>query len=154
MTIVSSSAQHTIWFADPAGTDLAQVGGKGTNLGRMTQKGFVVPPGFVVATSPQMAHIDSLKSRISTMLARINYGDANAVDATVGQIRGLIVGTEVPPAIASEIVSCYARLGTDLYVAVRSSATADDLDGSSFAGLHDTYPDIRGDDAVIDAVKR
>lgn len=59
----------------------------------------------------------------------------------MAQSRRLIVGTEVPPAIAAEIISCYAKLGAD-------------LDGASFAGLHDTYLDIRGDDAVIDAVKR
>lgn len=151
---IAAAANHTIWFADPEGTDLALVGGKGANLGRMTQKGFVVPPGFVVSTSAYMAHIDSLKSQIATMLARINYQDATALDETVAQIRRLIVGTEVPPAIASEITAGYAKLGQDTYVAVRSSGTAEDLDGASFAGLHDTYLDIRGDAAVIDAVKR
>lgn len=151
---MTSIQQHTIWFADPAGIDLGLVGGKGANLGRMTQKGFVVPPGFVVATSAYMAHIDSLKSQIATMLARINYNDANALDEAVAQIRRLITGTEVPPAVAAEITSGYAKLGSDLYVAVRSSGTAEDLDGASFAGLHDTYLDIRGEAAVIDAVKR
>ncbi|WP_295680057.1 PEP/pyruvate-binding domain-containing protein [uncultured Nevskia sp.] len=145
---------HTIWFADPEGVDLNLVGGKGANLGRMTQKGFVVPPGFVVSTTAYMAHIDTLKAQIATMLARINYADASALDEAVAQIRRLIVGTDVPPAIAAEIIHCYAKLGTDLYVAVRSSGTAEDLDGASFAGLHDTYLDIRGDEAVIDAVKR
>mgnify|MGYP000585429470 CR=1 FL=1 len=58
------------------------------------------------------------------------------------------------PSVASEIVSGYHKLGSDLYVAVRSSGTAEDLDGASFAGLHDTDLDIRGDAAVIDAVKR
>ena len=148
------SNTHVIWFADPEGVDLSLVGGKGANLGRMTQKGFVVPPGFVVGTTAYMAHIDTLKAQIATMLARINYADANALDEAVAQIRRLITGTEVPPSVASEIVSCYHKLGSDLYVAVRSSGTAEDLDGASFAGLHDTYLDIRGDAAVIDAVKR
>ena len=61
---VASTAAHTIWFADPEGVDINLVGGKGANLGRMTQKGFVVPPGFVVSTSAYMAHIDTLKSQI------------------------------------------------------------------------------------------
>lgn len=151
---MTTTHTHTIWFADPAGIDLGLVGGKGANLGRMTQKGFVVPPGFVVATGAYMAHIDSLKPQLATMLARIDYSDANALEEAVAQIRRLIVGTEVPPTIAAEISSGYNKLGADLYVAVRSSGTAEDLDGASFAGLHDTYLDIRGDAAVIDAVKR
>ena len=69
----------------------------------MTQKGFVVPPGFVVATSAYMAHIDSLKAQIATMLARINYADATALDEAVAQIRRLITGTEVPPAVVTVI---------------------------------------------------
>ncbi len=151
---MTTTHTHTIWFADPAGIDIGLVGGKGANLGRMTQKGFVVPPGFVVATGAYMAHIDSLKPQLATMLARIDYSDANALEEAVAQIRRLIVGTEVPPTIAAEISSGYNKLGADLYVAVRSSGTAEDLDGASFAGLHDTYLDIRGDAAVIDAVKR
>lgn len=151
---MTTNHTHTIWFAEPAGIDLGLVGGKGANLGRMTQKGFVVPPGFVVATGAYMAHIDSLKPQLATMLARIDYSDANALEEAVAQIRRLIVGTEVPPTIAAEISSGYSKLGADLYVAVRSSGTAEDLDGASFAGLHDTYLDIRGDAAVIDAVKR
>jgi pyruvate,water dikinase len=149
-----SNTIHTIWFADPAGTDLALVGGKGANLGRMTQAGFVVPPGFVIGTTAYAAHIETLKEKISWILAKINYGDANALEESVTQIRGIIVNAEVPADVANEIKGGYAKLGGDLYVAVRSSGTAEDLDGASFAGLHDTYLDIRGEAAVIDAVKR
>ena len=150
----NAANSHTIWFSDPAGTDLAQVGGKGANLGRLSQAGFVVPPGFVVGTTAYNAHIESLKEQISWVLAKIDYNDADSLERSVTQIRGIITNAEVPAAIASEIRAGYAKLGGDLYVAVRSSGTAEDLDGASFAGLHDTYLDIRGTDAVIDAVKR
>ena len=148
---------NVIWFADPSSTDLSQVGGKGANLGRMTQQGFVVPPGFVVGTDAYAAHVQSnegLKKKISDALGKINYNDAEALDVAVQQIRNWIVETPMPANLVAEIEQAYAKLGEDLYVAVRSSGTAEDLEGASFAGLHDTYLDIRGNVNVIDAVKR
>lgn len=148
--------QHIIWFNDTDSTDLAQVGGKGANLGRLTQKGFVVPPGFVVGTTAYAAHVksdDGLKIKISDALATIDYGDPDDLDACVQRIRNWIVETPMPQALVAEIEVAYAKLG-GIHVAVRSSGTAEDLEGASFAGLHDTYLDIRGDANVIDAVKR
>jgi pyruvate,water dikinase len=148
---------HTIWFADPDGTDHALVGGKGANLGRLANAGFPVPPGFVVGTCAYLAHIDGIRDRISDALARIGYQDADALEEAVTQIRGWIVEADMPADIASQITSAYAELASDdgdVYVAVRSSGTAEDLEGASFAGLHDTYLDILGADNVLDAVKR
>lgn len=150
---MSVPSQYTVWFADPAGTDLSQVGGKGANLGRLTKAGFVVPPGFVVGTASYNEHIAGLKDKISAALGKIDYNNAPALDEAVAQIRSWIVAADMPAAVAAEIRAGYAKLG-DIYVAVRSSGTAEDLDGASFAGLHDTYLDIRGEERVIDAVKR
>ena len=144
----------TVWFSDPRSTDLSVVGGKGANLGRLTQSGFLVPPGFVVGTAAYVSHIESIKARISEVLANVNYGDPNALEESVGRIRALITGVDMPAAIADEISTGYAKLGAELFVAVRSSGTAEDLEGASFAGLHDTYLDIRGNAPLIDAVKR
>ncbi len=149
--------QNVVWFNDADATDLARVGGKGANLGRLTQAGFVVPPGFVVGTTAYSAHVESnegLKKRISDALATVNYGNADELEACVVQIRNWIVKTPMPGPLAAEIERCYATLGADSYVAVRSSGTAEDLEGASFAGLHDTYLDIRGDSNLVDAVKR
>jgi len=142
-----------VWFADPDAIDHARVGGKGANLGRLTQGGFVVPPGFVVPTDAYDAHIESIKSRVTELLATVDYTDAAQLDTVVAEIRGLITATDMPPAVRGEILAAYASLG-DIFVAVRSSGTAEDLEGASFAGLHDTYLDIKGNDALIDAVKR
>ncbi|HKY93242.1 MAG TPA: PEP/pyruvate-binding domain-containing protein, partial [Nevskiaceae bacterium] len=76
------------------------------------------------------------------------------LDEAVALIRGWIVAADVPAAIAHEIRAGYTGMGGSTYVAVRSSGTAEDLEGASFAGLHDTYLDIRGDANVLDAVKR
>ncbi|TVO63514.1 PEP/pyruvate-binding domain-containing protein [Denitromonas ohlonensis] len=146
--------QYTFPFGAPECTDLAVVGGKGANLGRLTQKGFDVPPGFVVATSAYMAHIADLKDTIAGALASINYDDATELDKAVQRIRGWIVEADMPPAIAHQLLAGYECMGHDVFVAVRSSGTAEDLDGASFAGLHDTYLDIHGRDNLTDAVKR
>ncbi|MGH7963050.1 MAG: PEP/pyruvate-binding domain-containing protein, partial [Candidatus Binatia bacterium] len=150
----SDSRTTTIWFADPQATDLSQVGGKGANLGRLTQAGFVVPPGFVVGTTAYAAHIEGLKGQIADLLGTVNYNDPEKLEASVSEIRSWITTAKMPSAVADEIARAYEKLGGDLYVAVRSSGTAEDLIGASFAGLHDTYLDIRGRDQVIDAVKR
>ena len=149
--------QNVVWFNEADATDLSRVGGKGANLGRLTQAGFVVPPGFVVGTTAYSAHVasnDGLRKRISDALAKVNYNKADELEVCVTQIRKWIVETPMPGPLAAEIERSYAELGADSYVAVRSSGTAEDLEGASFAGLHDTYLDIRGDSNVVDAVKR
>jgi rifampicin phosphotransferase len=149
----STDGPHIIWFTDPAGTDIDKVGGKGANLGRLANAGFPVPPGFVVDTGAYLAHIETIRNDISAALAEISYDDAEELEKAVEQIRGWIVAAAIPAHIAAGIKDAYAQLG-DAYVAVRSSGTAEDLEGASFAGLHDTYLDIRGADDVLDAVKR
>jgi pyruvate,water dikinase len=149
----STDAPHIIWFTDQAGTDIDEVGGKGANLGRLANAGFPVPPGFVVDTGAYLAHIEPIRDDISAALAEISYDDAEALERAVERIRGWIVATDIPAHIAAGIKDAYAQLG-DVYVAVRSSGTAEDLEGASFAGLHDTYLDIKGTDDVLDAVKR
>jgi pyruvate,water dikinase len=149
----TTDTSHIIWFTDEAGTDIDKVGGKGANLGRLANAGFPVPPGFVVDTSAYLAHIEPIRDDISAALAEISYDDAEALEKAVEQIRGWIVAADIPANIAAGINDAYAQLG-DVYVAVRSSGTAEDLEGASFAGLHDTYLDIKGADDVLDAVKR
>jgi rifampicin phosphotransferase len=151
-----SGSQNIIWFADAAGTDHALVGGKGANLGNMTGKGFQVPPGFTVSTDAYRAHVadSGIRSQIETLLGEIDYADAVGLEDRVAKIRALITKAKMPDAVIREIASAYSKVGATSFVAVRSSGTAEDLEGASFAGLHDTYLDIMGQDALADAVKR
>ena len=144
---------QTVWFTETAGTDHALVGGKGANLGRLAGADFPVPSGFVVTTGAYAAHIERFSDDISGALARIRYDDVAALEKAVAEIRGWIVAADMPADVAAEIRAAYTQLG-ESYVAVRSSGTAEDLEGASFAGLHDTYLDIKGADEVLDAVKR
>lgn len=146
-------ALNIIWFKDEYAKDLTTVGGKGANLGKLTAAGFDVPPGFVVGTAAYIAHVENLRDVINQELNAVDYNDAENLDASAARIRSAITDTEVPAQVAAEIASAYKQMG-DIYVAVRSSGTSEDLEGASFAGLHDTYLDIKGEDRLIDAVKR
>src|SRR5262249_9207527 len=105
----STHSTHTIWFTDPAGTDIDKVGGQGPNLGRLANAGCPVPPGFVVDTSAYLAHIEPIRDRISRALAEISYDDAEALEKAVEQIRGWIIATDMPADIAAGIKDAYAQ---------------------------------------------
>jgi pyruvate,water dikinase len=124
---------------DDAAADLATVGGKGASLARLVRAGLPVPGGFHVTT-------EAYRTFVSAFRAEIDPGDPERTAA-------LFAGHEIPAPLAEEITRAYRALGDDVPVAVRSSATAEDLPGMSFAGQQDTFLNVRGD-ALLDAVKR
>ena len=146
-------------FADEACTEQKVAGGKGANLARMTAAGLPVPPGFVVRTEAYSEFVAAagLRDVIAYTIAFVAAAedDAVAVEAATAALRTEIVESELPRPLAKAITDAYLALdSTGARVAVRSSGTAEDLAGASFAGLHDTYLDICGADAVLDAVRR
>lgn len=124
--------------------DLAFAGGKGANLGELLRSGFAVPDGFVVSTRgyASVAHDAGLADTIAEGLAS---GDGAG-------IRAAFAAVAVPVSVRSAIADAYAGLGGGP-VAVRSSATAEDLPGAAFAGQQDTYLNVSGETAVLDAVR-
>jgi len=130
-------------LADFGQADLAQAGGKGANLGELVRAGLPVPDGFVVTTDAYTSVISPLDLKISERAAA---GQGAA-------IRTDVEATTMPTNIRIAVADAYARLGAGP-VAVRSSATAEDLPGAAFAGQQDTYLDVVGEAAVIDAVRR
>ncbi|MET0983823.1 MAG: PEP/pyruvate-binding domain-containing protein [Steroidobacteraceae bacterium] len=147
-----------LWFED-ARSEAQLVGGKGRNLALMSQAGFRVPPGVTVTTEAYRLMLQSpeLHGKLVEIANGIRYDDAKNLEERTAEIRDLIQRTAVPATVAAEIADAYDRLaevvGTPFpYVAVRSSGTAEDLAEASFAGLHDTYLDIRGPDALLKAV--
>lgn len=135
---------------------LAEMGGKGANLSRMSRAGFPVPPGFVITTAAYHAFVQAnhLHSQIVTLASK----KAKTVDETSATIRQLFERGRIPPEVAAAIQPAYAELmhGTSKAspVAVRSSATAEDLPNASFAGQQESYLNVRGERALLDAVKR
>jgi pyruvate, water dikinase len=122
-------------FADPQCREVAQAGGKGASLARMTELGLPVPEGFVVPA-------DVLATVVDADALRAALPDHEKAQA-------IVAAAEVPDAI----VEAYAALGDDPPVAVRSSACAEDSDTASYAGQQETYLYVRGADAVRDRVR-
>jgi pyruvate,water dikinase len=140
-------------LGEDASTEIEVVGGKGASLGRLIKAGFPVPPGFVVMTDAyaECIRANDLGGTIESILGDIDYEDIDALESKTAKIREAIVGCALPDDVADQIMKAYGELGDEPYVAVRSSGTAEDLEGASFAGQYDTYLDIRGREALLDA---
>ena len=145
-----------IGFDEVGATDIASVGGKAASLGRLVALGFKVPPGFTLGTAAhsEFLHSGTLARDIHALLGGLDTSDAVALETCTARLRALIEGAPIPAAIVTAILSAYAGLGREVNVAVRSSGTAEDLAQASFAGMYDTYLDVRGAEAVVAAVRR
>lgn len=147
------------WFHELAKEDVPMVGGKGANLGELTQAGIRVPSGFCVTAYAYQYFVEStgLQARIRALMAETDLNDVQQLDENTGKIRQMIVLTAVPTEIKDEIISAYGQLtgsGNAPRVAVRSSATAEDLPEASFAGQQDTYLNILGAGEVVAHVQK
>lgn len=152
------------WFDEIGRNDVPRVGGKNASLGEMVQslarEGIRVPPGFATTADAYWRYLDAndLRRRISALLADWESGSATLAE-TGHQIRALILKGNWPADIATGIAESYRKLSeragkSDLAVAVRSSATAEDLPDASFAGQQETYLNIRGEAALLNACRR
>ena len=144
-----------VWFNQVGRDATPLVGGKGANLGELTQAEIPVPPGFVVTTSAYRAFLQEtgLDRRIAELVEGLNVEDDEALQDTACQVRAAIEEAPMPVALREQIEAAYRQLGEGP-VAVRSSATAEDLAEASFAGQQSTYLNIEGAAEVVDAVQR
>jgi len=136
------------------------VGGKGANLGELTKSGFPVPPGFIVTAQAYFDYVKEtgLDKEIDKILTGLDFEDTKDLQNRAEKIQSLIKKTELPDSLNKEIVEAYQQLQKDtktkkLYVAVRSSATAEDLADASFAGQQATFLNVLGDGEVCQAVQ-
>lgn len=146
-------------LSEVAQTDLPLVGGKAAKLGELVGPGLPIPPGFVVTTDAYQAFVDStpLGARIQEEMGRVDLQKPEEVERICAGIRSAFEATPFPPELQREIAQTYERFAEKYSVrfsAVRSSATAEDLEGASFAGLQDTYLNITGTDAILSAIRR
>ncbi len=146
--------EKILWFKDVKKDDIPSVGGKGANLGEMFNH-FPVPNGFCVTVVSYKEFMDQtgVGAKLHGMLDKLDVDDTEDLENTSKKCRELIMGKKLPADIIKEIVANYNKLKNKT-VAVRSSATAEDLPTASFAGQQDTYLNIQGDNAVVDAVQR
>ena len=164
--------KYVLWFDKINKDSIPLVGGKGANLGEMFNIGLPIPPGFVVTTTAFKEFLEQtgLGEKINALLKNIDIKDYDSLKKASEEIQKAIIAAPMPKEIEDEIIRAYEQLSLfeeehhllilpkkhkkEVLVAVRSSATAEDLGGASFAGQQATYLNIKGKDKLIEAVKK
>lgn len=162
--MVDKDSAFILWFDQVNNDDVKYVGGKNASLGEMytqlTPKGVSIPNGFCVTAKAYHYLLEKagVKAQIKQILEGLTKEDMIGLKKRAKQVRDIILNCEIPSDLAAAIKEGYKHLqiqyGKGVDVAVRSSATAEDLPDASFAGQQDTYLNIVGDDALLDACKR
>lgn len=149
------------WFNEIDKNDIPIVGGKGANLGELTIKGLDVPPGFCVTAGAYNYFIEksNVGSQIKEKIEKLDVEDSNELQRVSKEVRDLIILQSVPQDLADEIKTVYQEFSDEinienLEVAVRSSATAEDLPEASFAGQQDTYLHISGYEELLNHIRK
>lgn len=142
------------WFGEVGKKDLALVGGKGANLGELFQSGIPVPPGFIVTSQAYYSFLEEsqLSGKLSEILKSIDHDKINELQEASEKVKQLMMKSPLPSFLAQVVEEAYKKLGRGL-VAVRSSATAEDLPEASFAGQMKTFLNIQGSQDVLQAIK-
>ena len=161
---MNGTGDYIRWFADLGIGDVPLVGGKNASLGEMyrqlSSQGVRVPNGFAITAEAYRATMDraNVWPRLHYALEGLNPADVDDLARRAHDARELVYNAPLPPEIASQVVQAYRQLvreyGEQLTVAVRSSATAEDLPTASFAGQHETYLNISGEERLLDSVRR
>jgi pyruvate,water dikinase len=159
---MADSMGYTLGFGEIGMSDLARVGGKNASLGELFNalkpRGVGVTDGFATTAAAywRLLEQDGLRGKLQSILANLNIEDAEQLAATGHRARSAVLETPIPQDISTSILEAYVRLcgrvGREVEVAVRSSATAEDLPEASFAGAAETYLNVRGKEALIRAV--
>lgn len=146
---------NILWLNEIRKDDIPSVGGKGASLGEMTSIGLPVPQGFVVTAQVfrRFLQLTKLEDSIFDILESLDVDDNDALNATADKVKAMVGSAQMPDVIKLEIAESYKKMGAETVVAVRSSATAEDLPDASFAGQQDTYLNILGEVDLLEAVQ-
>ncbi len=153
MTDLADQPNPWILPLDSEQASLPLVGGKGLNLARLARSGLQVPPGFLATTQAYRDYVEAnrLEARILALLQPVEADNVAALEAASAQIRALFQPGGLPAPLAEALRQAYRRYNHQA-VAVRSSATAEDLPDMSFAGQQDTYLNVLGEESLLQAV--
>ncbi|EKD56607.1 MAG: hypothetical protein ACD_58C00134G0002 [uncultured bacterium] len=152
-------SKNILWFNEVGKSDIALVGGKGANLGELIKAGIAVPPGFIVTSKSYYTFLkaNKLDGKIKKYLSGLNPENSKKLQLISRAIRQMIMECPLPKTLEDEISLAYQRLytnyGQGMFVAVRSSATAEDLPEASFAGQQATFLNVVGAKDVVRAVQ-
>ena len=152
---------YVVKFEDLNKSDIGIAGGKGANLGELTQAGIPVPPGFVVTAETYQKFMEEagINDKVMDILDKIDINDTKALQAASEEIKSIINSAPIPEDMILFITEAYNQLcqrvgEDDTDVAIRSSATAEDLPEASFAGQQDTFLHVSGNDEVIEYIRK
>src|SRR3990167_1560241 len=150
--------KYCYWFNEINHSNLSVAGGKGANLGELTQIGMPVPNGFVISSHAYFKFLEksSLKNKIKSELEHLDVSDSDKLQKASENVKTSILGASIPKDIAEQILVFYKELSGihNRKVAVRSSATAEDLPDASFAGQQETFLNISVGEEILIAVKK
>ncbi|WP_037176598.1 phosphoenolpyruvate synthase [Rhodococcus sp. UNC363MFTsu5.1] len=150
-----TTSKYVLGLDEVGLADAGSVGGKAANLGEMTRLKLAVPPGFVITTGAYLETMQESGIRSELYTHRVpDAVEAQLLSDQAKRLRGIVLDAPLPDAVRHAITDAYHRLGDSIRVAVRSSAPAEDAADTSFAGIHDSYTNVSGDDPVLDAVRR
>jgi len=147
---------NILWLEAISKDDIPLVGGKGASLGEMASVGLPVPKAFVVTAQAFRKFLvqTGLEDSLFDLLTDVDVENSEELEDVSRNVKNLVLDAKMPDDIKEEIIQAYGTMGPDnMVVAVRSSATAEDLPDASFAGQQETYLNIRGDAAVVEAVQ-
>lgn len=165
------------WFSELSNKDVSIAGGKGASLAEMYNNKFPIPPGFMITAQAYAYFIDKagIKEKIKEKLKDLNMEDTKKLDEVSKDIREMIVSAEMPKEMSESIIEAYGILDVEKansendkkgaadilkgkhempFVAVRSSATTEDLKTASFAGQQESYLNVKGNSELILSVKK
>ena len=148
---------NILWLEEIKKEDIISVGGKGASLGEMTSLGLPVPKAFVVTAQAFRKFLieKGIEDTIFRRLERLDVDDNDALESVSREVQDIVLSVDIPDHIKEDIIDAYARMGANgEVVAVRSSATAEDLPEASFAGQQETFLNVLGDDDLLEAVHR
>ena len=148
---------NILWLEEIKKEDIISVGGKGASLGEMTSLGLPVPKAFVVTAQAFRKFLieKGIEDTIFRRLERLDVDDNDALESVSREVQDIVLSVDIPDHIKVDIIDAYARMGANgEVVAVRSSATAEDLPEASFAGQQETFLNVLGDDDLLEAVHR
>jgi pyruvate,water dikinase len=164
MAVLGRKTDFVRWFSDLTLDDVPSVGGKNASLGELvrelTQAGVQVPHGFAITAEAYRYFLErgDLNEKLRRVLDGLSTRDVEDMHRRAAEVRHAMVATPFPADLQEAILTAYAVLGrgrsADVAVAVRSSATAEDLPQASFAGQQETYLNVRGQAALLDACRR
>lgn len=174
----SEDSKNIVWLSEISKNDIAVAGGKGANLAEMYNAGLPVPPAFIITAQAFVTFLreSGIKDKILKVVNSIELENTTELEAKAKEIQRIITASNMPKALGEEIIEAYSNLGIEkkeigktnanellklaevkgqeVFVAVRSSATTEDLSTASFAGQQETFLNIKGKEALIEAVKK